>query len=298
MPTPRQTQQARQSSVARQRFSQTLLLATDLQQSVLAELDRTNPNRFAYSPYGSQSGPRQAGTHLGFNGQLRERSTGWYHLGNGHRVYNPVLMRFHSADRLSPFGEGGINAYAYCSCSPINRVDPTGRSWLALLGQAVGAGLNFIFAGAAINRAASAIVTGNVPKMITRVGNSGSFWGGVLGAPSRLVDVPAGIVAPMPTGRSLGSNVGTIVSQVLTGGGAVAQNSAMAKTWMTAATKAGQSRWRVLWEATKEASGWNLLRRQEPWKMPKPSDSIIPSDASGARSATQPAADAHQIRSV
>ena len=68
-----------------------------------------------------------AGPLLAFTGQPRDPLTGCYHLGNGHRTYNPVLMRFHSADRLSPFDKGGINAYAYCVGDPVNRHDPSGR---------------------------------------------------------------------------------------------------------------------------------------------------------------------------
>ena len=104
-----------------------LLLATDLQQSILAELDRSGPNLRAYTPYGSPSSLRPTSAGLGFTGQLKERSTGWYHLGNGHRVYNPMLMRFHSPDRLSPFDKGGLNAYAYCKGDPLNYTDPTGK---------------------------------------------------------------------------------------------------------------------------------------------------------------------------
>ncbi|WP_237884705.1 RHS repeat-associated core domain-containing protein [Pseudomonas sp. PGPR40] len=127
MPASRQPQDSAHPPVADIAFSRTLLLATDLQQSVLAELDRSGPNRLAYTAYGSQSSQRTAGTHLGFNGQLRERPSGWYHLGNGHRVYNPALMQFHSPDRLSPFGKGGVNAYAYCGGDPINFADPSGQ---------------------------------------------------------------------------------------------------------------------------------------------------------------------------
>lgn len=125
MPNSRPNQRATQSSAAQQRFSRTLLLATDLQQSILAELG--SPNPIAYCPYGWQGSPREGRTQLGFNGQIKERSTGWYHLGNGHRVYNPVLMRFHSPDRLSPFGKGGVNPYAYCQGDPLNYTDPAGE---------------------------------------------------------------------------------------------------------------------------------------------------------------------------
>jgi hypothetical protein len=38
-------------------------------------------------------------------------------------------MRFNSPDSLSPFGEGGMNAYAYCSGDPVNREDRTGHVW-------------------------------------------------------------------------------------------------------------------------------------------------------------------------
>ncbi len=69
---------------------------------------------------------------LGYDGQLHEPHGCWQFLGNGYRIYNPVLMRLHSPDTVSPFGEGGINAYAYCGGDPINNVDPTGRFALPL----------------------------------------------------------------------------------------------------------------------------------------------------------------------
>ncbi|WP_434706426.1 RHS repeat-associated core domain-containing protein [Pseudomonas sp. Z1-12] len=47
--------------------------------------------------------------------------TGHYLLGNGYRAFNPGLMRFNSPDSLSPFGEGGLNAYAYSVGDPVNR---------------------------------------------------------------------------------------------------------------------------------------------------------------------------------
>lgn len=77
-----------------------------------------------YTPYGWSPD----GCSIGFNGQWRDPVTGWYHLGNGYRVYNPVLMCFHTPDRWSPFTSGETNAYSYCAGDPINRIDPSGHS--------------------------------------------------------------------------------------------------------------------------------------------------------------------------
>ena len=84
-------------------------------------------NSIAYSVYGYQYGRLEISGRLGFNGELREGRLGWYLLGNGYRAYNPVLMRFHSPDSLSPFGKGGLNAYMYCVGDPVNFSDPTGH---------------------------------------------------------------------------------------------------------------------------------------------------------------------------
>ena len=106
----------------------TVLLATDRNQSVLAEITDGKHTAIAYSNYGEQSAQQPIAMALGFNGQLRESRIGWYLLGNGYRAYNPVLMRFHSPDSWSPFGDGGLNAYAYCLGDPVNRTDGTGHA--------------------------------------------------------------------------------------------------------------------------------------------------------------------------
>lgn len=90
---------------------------------------------------------------LGFNGERKDVVTGCYHLGNGYRMYNPRLMRFHASDSLSPFGQGGINSYAYCLGNPVNRRDPSGHfailSFLigAIVGAVVGAGISAVAEG-------------------------------------------------------------------------------------------------------------------------------------------------------
>ncbi|MCQ9468871.1 RHS repeat-associated core domain-containing protein [Pseudomonas alliivorans] len=100
------------------------LLATDQQASVIA----TRGERASFTPYGHRHPQANSMSLPGFNGQQADRVTGHYLLGNGYRAFNPVLMRFNSPDRLSPFGEGGLNAYAYCMGDPVNRDDSTGHT--------------------------------------------------------------------------------------------------------------------------------------------------------------------------
>ncbi|PMZ89531.1 MULTISPECIES: RHS repeat-associated core domain-containing protein [unclassified Pseudomonas] len=110
----------------------TTLLATDQQRSILNALDATQPNPLAYTPYGHRPAENGLLSLLGFNGERPDPVTGHYHLGNGYRQFNPVLMRFNSPDSRSPFGMGGVNAYAYCGGEPVNRNDPTGHTWRPL----------------------------------------------------------------------------------------------------------------------------------------------------------------------
>ncbi|MGQ5523973.1 RHS repeat-associated core domain-containing protein [Chitinimonas sp. PSY-7] len=120
--------------------SQTLLLGTDRQQSVLSVVGSTGRQLLAYTPYGDQPSASSLSLLLGFNGERIDPVTGWYLLGNGYRAYNPGLMRFHSPDSWSPFEGGGLNPYAYCQGDPINFVDPTGHlNWKAILGIVLGA---------------------------------------------------------------------------------------------------------------------------------------------------------------
>lgn len=131
------------TALMNRRSSTSLLLATDRLASPLLEVGADAAGRAFYTPYGYRSrGPQGMQSHTAFTGQLRESETGWYMLGNGRRVYNPTLMRFHSADRLSPFGVGGMNSYAYCAGDPINSTDPSGRMLELVLGigaMAIGA---------------------------------------------------------------------------------------------------------------------------------------------------------------
>ncbi|RML44245.1 YD repeat protein [Pseudomonas syringae pv. ribicola] len=120
--------------LAEQQGSSRLLFATSLSNSVLSEVHASGTSSRRYTVYGHASGEEPPSGRLGFNGELHESETGWQLLGNGYRAYNPVLMRFHSPDSLSPFGEGGLNAYVYGEGDSVNGVDPTGHGWFKLLG--------------------------------------------------------------------------------------------------------------------------------------------------------------------
>ncbi|RHZ70735.1 hypothetical protein CDV55_107687 [Aspergillus turcosus] len=146
--------------------TQTQLWASDGHQSVLTWLDAHQAGQIhhqQYTPHGhSAAGPSPS---IGFNGQWRDPVTGWYHLGNGYRVYNPVTMRFLTPDSWSPFTSGEINPYAYCSGDPVNRIDPSGHfgffknlfkkfSWKNLIttvaGLAVSIGVGILTGGASL----------------------------------------------------------------------------------------------------------------------------------------------------
>ncbi|MBX8544705.1 RHS repeat-associated core domain-containing protein [Pseudomonas cichorii] len=110
----------------------TTLTSTDQPGSVLHAATSGQRTAIAYAPYGHHA---SLGNLPGFNGERPDSVTGHYLLGKGYRAYNPVLMRFNSPDSLSPFGEGGVNPYAYCLGDPVNHIDPTGHtSWQFIVG--------------------------------------------------------------------------------------------------------------------------------------------------------------------
>ncbi|EJL05483.1 Rhs family protein [Pseudomonas fluorescens Q2-87] len=112
--------------------AETTLLATDQQRSLLRTVADADSRQMAYTAYGYRTGESGLSCLLGFNGERPESITGHYLLGQGNRAFNPVLMRFNSPDELSPFGDGGINAYAYCGNDPVNRYDPSGNVRIAI----------------------------------------------------------------------------------------------------------------------------------------------------------------------
>ncbi|UTL90772.1 RHS repeat-associated core domain-containing protein [Pseudomonas fluorescens] len=100
----------------------TQILQVDQANSVLGMA----PNTMVYSPYGHFAAVNSTSL-LAFNGQRFDLNMRGYALGNGYRIYSPLLGRFCSPDTLSPFDRGGLNCYSYAEGDPINRVDPSGH---------------------------------------------------------------------------------------------------------------------------------------------------------------------------
>lgn len=100
------------------------LLLTNAIGSVIAAAQQEVISTTSYSAYGVSDA--EFASLLGFNGERRE-SSGWYLLGRGYRAYCPALMRFNRPDSDSPFGDGGLNPYAYCEGNPVTFRDRNGH---------------------------------------------------------------------------------------------------------------------------------------------------------------------------
>ncbi|MCG7500083.1 hypothetical protein MHO82_24775 [Vibrio sp. Of7-15] len=112
-----------QQTVAEKESNVTRVLSSTQQGTVIASHDGNATNNTAYTPYGAA----QLTSQTGFNGEILDKTTNAYFLGNGTRLYLPNLGLFSSPDSMTPFSGGGINPYFYCNGDPINLSDPTGH---------------------------------------------------------------------------------------------------------------------------------------------------------------------------
>ncbi|MFW0767324.1 RHS repeat-associated core domain-containing protein [Trabulsiella odontotermitis] len=118
------------------------LTGNDLHGSPFMSVANGSHSTFGWSPFGATAQRNGLSASLpGFNGERADPLSGVTHLGNGYRAYSPVLRRFTCADNASPFGEGGINPYAYCEGDPINHTDPSGHGIITLIIRAIAFGI-------------------------------------------------------------------------------------------------------------------------------------------------------------
>ncbi|MBI6918667.1 MULTISPECIES: RHS repeat-associated core domain-containing protein [Pseudomonas] len=219
----------------------------------------------SYLPYGARV--LDDFTLLAFTGQPVDPLTGCYHLGNGRRIYNPVLMRFQSPDSFSPFSIGGLNTYAYCGDDPVNRVDPSGASWLSKLISGVSMISSSVTLGGAVTRTARNVVNRlesqqsrsfySPPSLRSRVGNTAFFYTGVMGVGgTALSGVEQGWIGNVLTsnGRRLG--VGNAVGNI-TGG--LFSNAEAAQAVWRGVGQPGVSAGRVAWETMYEVTGARMV---------------------------------------
>ena len=212
------------------------LLVTNLQRSVLHTLSAGGSHASGYGPYGYPSVQHGQQSLLGFNGELPDPVTGHYLLGNGHRAYNPVLMRFNSPDRLSPFSAGGINAYAYCKGDPVNRVDPSGRL-----------PLNAILSIALASLSLAHVINGAVPGI--------GFWSALKNLKNKPLSVAA-LAKVAGTGVGLTASVVGLSRQVVASKGEGDNDNAL--LWATL----GLSALGLAAGIGANAFGWKAMRQQ------------------------------------
>jgi len=121
----------------------TYYYVTNLQGDVIAILDETGIEvaEYSYDAWGrllcdldEEAETIYSLNPLFYRGYVYDRETGLYYLQS--RYYNPEIGRFINADDIEYLGADGTlqsyNLFAYCSNNPVNFIDPSGHSILAI----------------------------------------------------------------------------------------------------------------------------------------------------------------------
>lgn len=246
----------------------TTLLGCDAQRSVRVEVSDEVSSRH-YTAHGAESLAQFSPVNpFGFAGERREPLTGWY-IPGGYRPYDPLLMIFLAPDSESPFGEGGLNTYAYCGGDPVNRIDPSGHFAWAVAELVTGLVLGTI--------ALAVSLTTTLPLLPVLVTSIGAL------SPSALLSIASTLLAGVSLGTGAASGImkltnpdsrdAKILGHVSFVTGALASAAGTAEKIMTklGPTSVFNKPIRSLWRSTSRASS--------PGPRP-PSASSLPSEAS------------------
>ncbi len=100
--------------------------------------------RHSYDSWGRRRNP----SNWSFDNVPESKLTSWGYTGQEHldmfglinmngRVYDPVTSRFLNVDPIvqSPYNSQDYNSYSYCANNPLNRIDPSGFSYLKTMQQ-------------------------------------------------------------------------------------------------------------------------------------------------------------------
>ena len=123
------------------------------------------------------------------------------------RYYDPEIGRFITIDDISyldPDSINGLNLYAYCGNSPVNRVDPLGNAWYDILAW-IGVGL-FVAAAVVLTAGLAGAVIGGIAGGIIYGAAIGTIALGTIGAG---VGAVGGMIYDATNGNSFGTSIWT-----------------------------------------------------------------------------------------
>ena len=108
--------------------TQQVLIYQDSAGSIIGRFYSKATVSLMYAPFGYSARETALESLLRYNGERLDSLVNGYFLGNGERLFSVVRPGFLSYDSPgSPFGNGGLNGYAYCGGDPINHNDPSGK---------------------------------------------------------------------------------------------------------------------------------------------------------------------------
>ncbi|WP_192938621.1 RHS repeat domain-containing protein [Pseudomonas putida] len=215
----------------------TTLLGCDAQGSVRVEADNSLRSR-RYTAHGAEPGQASpADNPFGYTGERREPLSGWY-IPAGYRPYDPLLMIFLAPDSESPFGRGGLNAYAYCGGDPVNRIDPDGHAWWNWLVAGIGLVLGAVATVASFGAAAPAVAALSAGGLAALTASgAASIAAATLGT----VSLGTGIASTVIEAAGKDSRAGEILGWVSLGTGLAGSALEIAPKAASAAAKLGRS---------------------------------------------------------